>query len=464
MRPSLGPLCPLGLVLLLSACSLTPEFRRPAAPVPERWSAPIQAEAPQPPSQWWRAFGSSELDRLEEQALAANNDLAAAASRIVQAEAQLRAAAAGLWPALSGSGGTSRDLRKAGSAKTKAESDRDSFSLGLAASYELDFWGKNRAASEAAEAGLDSVRFARETVALTLSADVASAYFTILALQDRMESARRQRDNALQVLAVVEAQARLGKISDLELAQQRGAVAQIEAALAGLDLQHRQGRSALALLLGVPVGSLALEGRSLSAIGLPGIDPGLPSGLLARRPDIRAAEANLRAANANIGVARAQLFPSIALTADGGTSSTLLSSLLLPSSVAANAAAKLTAPIFDGGRLRAGVDLGQARYDELVAAYRQAILAALRDVEDGLSGVALLEAEARSRQTAEDQAREAFRIAEARYRVGAIDFQTLLDTQRTLLQAEDTALQTGLARRQAGIGLFKALGGDFGAR
>lgn len=198
--------------LAVSACSQLPDLTLPDVLVPQTWMAKAvepAEEPPLPPDRWWTAFGSTVLDRLVERALAENNDLAAAVARITQAQAQVQAAGSALWPGVSGSGGAARSLYKpgsgteSGSGKGDAKKDkRNTFSLGLSASYELDFWGRDRAAVEAAEASLTATRFDRETVALTLSADVTTTYLSLLALNDRMASTRRQLENARAILEV----------------------------------------------------------------------------------------------------------------------------------------------------------------------------------------------------------------------------------------------------------------------
>lgn len=452
------------LVLAVAGCSQIPGFEPPDPGLPQDWAA-ATVDTALPAPRWWSAFGSDELNRLQDQALTRNNDLAAALARIVEAEAQLRQAGAALGPSVTGSADAARALRKASASSgsgVAAADRRNSFALGLNASYEVDFWGKNRAGVLSAEAALDASRFDRDTVRMTLTADVANSYFAVLALADRIRVTRAQLDNLREVLALIETQERLGATSGLELAQQRGAVAQYMSTLSNLDLQYRQALSALALLLGEAADGRPTQAAGLDGLRLPDYGAGLPSELLLRRPDIRAAEARLIAANADIGVARAQLFPSLTLGASGGASSTALNTLLDPVSTATTIAAGLTATIFDSGRLAAGVDLAEARKQELVASYRQAVLTAFGDVHDALQAVTLLAEQAVSQNEAETQAAEAYRIAAERYRAGAVNYQTLLETQRTLLQTQDSGVQLRQSRLQAAVGLARSLGGGSG--
>jgi len=453
---------------LLAGCSQIPDHIVPDAELPADWAtAAAPASAPQGP--WWQAFGIEELNRLQDRAAANNHDLAAAIARIDQARAQVGSAEAGLWPSLDGNFNASRALKKAGSSDSSPgsgsgsaaakEDRRNTFTLGLSASYEVDFWGKNRAAALSAEAGLAATGFDHDVVARSLAADLANAYFAVLALRDRLTVTQAQLDNVGEILAVIEAQESLGATSGLELAQQRSVVAQLRSTQSGLELQHRQALSALALLLGEPPSGRTTDTASLDGVTLPDLGAGLPSDLLRNRPDIRAAEARLSAANADIGLARAQLFPSLTLSASGTATSTVLNTLSDPVSRAASMAAALTAPLFDAGKLRAGIDLAEARKRELIAGYQQTVLTAFVDVHDALNSITLLTQQAASQQVAEEQASEAYRIAAERYRAGAVDYQTLLETQRTVLQTRDAGVQLRLARLQAVITLARGAGG-----
>ncbi|MEK7820940.1 MAG: efflux transporter outer membrane subunit [Pseudomonadota bacterium] len=460
--------------VLLGGCSLTPEFKLPDMALPDWWgnagdAAPeISAPVLVAPPAWWKAFGVAELDALEQTALDNNHDLKAAVARIRQAEAQLTIAGGPMLPSV-GLSAQDQVLRRSSSSTTTSSSRTSkpttayhSYQGSVSASYELDFWGKNRATVESAWSALRASEFDRDTVALTLTAGVASAWFQVLALADRVETARRNLHIARQSLELAEKQESFGKVSGLEAAQQRSNVALIESQVPVLELQRQQALDGLAVLCGLPPSRLRLGKTTLGTLSVPMIAPGLPSELLLRRPDIRKAEANLEAANANIGVARAQLFPSITLTAERGYSSAHLSSLLEPHSVFWTLGAGMTATLFDHGKLVGNVRLSEAKKLELASAYQGAVLAGLRDVEDGLAAARLLGEQEGLQAVAVASAREAQRLADIRYREGAVDYLTVLEAQRTLLQAEDGAIQTRLARFNAAIGLYKALGGGTG--
>jgi multidrug efflux system outer membrane protein len=446
----------------VTGCSFIPEMPPTGVTVPAAWSE--EAASPWPDAEWWQAFGSPRLDALVAEARAANPDLAAAAARVLQAEAQTRISGATLWPTVDAGLDVSRQRFGSGRTGTgRVSRDRDvtAWASSIAASYELDLWGRNRAALAAAESSALASRFDRETVAITLTGNVAATYFQLLALRDRLELARRNLANAERVLEVVRARVETGAVSPLDLAQQRTVVANQRAQIPPLEAQARQAQNAIAVLLGRPPQGFALPPAGLASIRTPDIRAGLPSELLARRPDIRAAEARLAAANADVGAARAAWFPAVALTGQYGIQSAALSSLFDPSGGLLTVAAGLTQPIFQGGRLQAQEDLAYARREELVAAYRGAVHAAFADVEDSLVAASRSAEELALRAEAVDQARLALELAETRYRAGAVDLLAVLDAQRSLFQAEEQLVQTRLTRLQALVDLYRAMAGGF---
>jgi NodT family efflux transporter outer membrane factor (OMF) lipoprotein len=439
---------------------MVPDYHRPEAPVPQRWDAAGEP-AVWPDPEWWRSFASRELDGLIVQAIADNRNLRAAVARIRQAEAQARIAGADLYPSLSAGGAASRTKRASSNLGTTSRPGFTTYQASLTASYQLDLFGENSATAAAAETRLESSLYDRQTVALTLLSDIANTYFQVLTARERRRLAEETLDNAESILELLEQRQGAGTVSDLEVAQQRSAVATQRAALPALLLSERLSLNALAVLLGRPPEGLAVETRSLADIRLPPVVAGLPSALLERRPDLRKAEADLRAANFDIGTARAARFPSVQLTADGGTVSGALSGLFGPGTFFYTLTSSLTAPIFAGGRLEGQEELNRARFAELIETYQQAILAAFQDVEDALST-----AEQNGRQygfsrEAYEQARAAYRLADLRFRVGTVDFLTVLEAQRTVFQAADALVQADAARYNAIVGVYRALGGGW---
>ncbi|HEX6364198.1 MAG TPA: efflux transporter outer membrane subunit, partial [Albitalea sp.] len=301
-------------------------------------------------------------------------------------------------------------------------------------------------------------------LALALQAEVATTWFRALSAEDRLAVARQSLSTVESMHRLLRTQYDAGAISRLELARQEGLVATVRASVAPLEQERQQALDALAVLLGRPVQALPATGGSLQALRLPAIAPGLPSSLLVRRPDIRAAESDLAAAHADIAAARAALLPALRLTAAGGFESASLASLLRSGSGFGVLAASLVAPIFDGGRLRGQVQLAEARREELLHAYHQAILVALREVEDSLVALQRLAEQAAHQQEVVARAAEALDLAELRWRNGAVDFATVLDAQRVRLDALAAQQATTFARYAATVELHRALGGGWAAQ
>ena len=427
----------------------------PKIDLPAGWALAGTANAAWPDKNWWQRFGSPELTHLVDEGQSSNLELAGALARLHQAEAGARIAGVALLPTANfySDAGRSAPLTR-GSGSTYVDA-------GLQVSYEVDFWGKNKASVASAQASLEANRFDRQTVALTVTSGIVSTYLQVLSLHDRLAVARGHVANAEHVLALVEAQKRFGAASTLDLARQRSAVASQKAAIPDLQQQAREAQSALAILLGKTPQTFSVGENGLDTITLPEVSPGLPSELLARRPDIGRAEANLAAANADVAVARANLFPNINLTGALGTQSSALVSLLNAPNMLASVAASLTAPIFDGGRLKQEQARAIARKQELVQEYRATVMAALSEVDTALGQIRALDDQQRLKTAELEQARQAFNLSEIRYKLGAEDFTTVLDTQRALSDVQNDMGTLKLRRLQATVSLYKALGGGW---
>src|SRR5581483_5207054 len=313
----------------------------PVVDVPPAYRAApgMKPHAALPAPDWWRSFGSRELTGLVERAHLDNLDIAAAVARIEQADAVTRIAGAPLLPLITASG-TAQQSGATGVVPT------NKFSAVLNASYEIDVWGKNRAALRAAEFTATASRFDREVIVLSTVATVVNTYFQVLAAQDRLRIARNNVEAAERILKVFQDRIGVGTASGLDIAQQESLVAQQRASVPPLDQQLRQNMATLAVLLGEAPERLKVRGGTMSTIGTPRISPGLPSDLLLQRPDIREAEAQLAAADANVENARLQLFPSISLTGQGGFVSSALSTLFVPASAVYTLAGSVTQPVF----------------------------------------------------------------------------------------------------------------------
>ncbi len=440
--------------MLLSGCvNPAQEHAEAATPLPAQWRHAVFADSTIDP-QWWNAFGSDELSALIAQAQAQSLDVAAAVARVRQAEAAARTARAALRPVVT----ASLEARREGRLGGDADVDGAVFGTGLAASYELDVWGRLHAARGSALAHWQASRFDRDAVQWTVTAAVASGWVHAVALQERIGIAERNLASAERLLTLVESRARAGAGMPLELAQQRGLVASQRRNQEALRQQAGQARTAVALLLG-QTGALDLRVTSLNALQIPAINAGVPSHLLVRRPDLARAEARLAAADADVQSARAAMLPRLTLSAGVDAGGNRLRQVFDNPLYAL--AAGLAAPIFDGGRLAAGHELALARRDELVADYRAAIVAAFGDVEVALDAVAGVTAQMAAQSDELAHAQRALALAESRYRAGAETQLLLLDAQRTLYTVQDTAVQLKAQRLQAAVALYKALGGGW---
>ncbi|TAH67653.1 MAG: efflux transporter outer membrane subunit [Rhodopseudomonas palustris] len=445
----------LSLALSAGGCLLTNDLPDPALDVPSAYKAGRPGGPDAGPSlDWWRGFRSAELTSLMQEAQSVNLDIAAATARMRQADAQARITGSSLLPLINGEADVIR--RKNGSATSVS-----TYTTSLSASYEIDFWGKNREATISAEEGANAARFDRDVVALTTLASVANAYFQVLAAQDRIRTAKRNIASAERILDAIKQRQNVGTSSALDVAQQESVLANQRASLPPLRLTLAQNINTLATLVGRPPESVTIAGGSLDQIAAPRVKPGLPSQLLTQRPDIRRQEARLAAATANVGSARAQLFPSIQLTGQGGYQSVALAALFTPQAAFTTAAASLTQPIFDGGRLLSNLDLTKAQQDELLQTYRKTVVSAFADVDNALESIRQNTERLRLQRKVVETSRRAFDLAEQQLRAGTADIVTVLNTQQTLFAAEDTLSQAQLSRLLAIVSLHQALGGGW---
>jgi multidrug efflux system outer membrane protein len=453
------------LVAASSGCILTTELPDPALDVPQGYKAgrSASADAATPALDWWRGFRSRELTTLMEEAQTVNLDIAAATARLVQADAQARITGAALLPTLNGGGQETYSRTSGASASGLSIGGREvvNYSASLSASYELDFWGKNREATRAAEETANANRFDRDVVALTTLAGVANAYFQVLASQDRIRTAERNIASAARILDAIRQRFKAGTGTDLDVAQQESVLANQRAAVPPLRQTLDQNVNALATLVSRPPESVRLTGGSLDAIAAPRVTPGLPSELLTQRPDIRRQEAQLASATANVANARAQFFPSIQLTGQGGYQSSALAALFQPHAAFFSLVGSATQPIFDGGQLLANLDLNKAKQDELLQTYRKTVVSAFADVDNALVSIRETTEKLRLQREVVAASRRAFQLSEQQLRAGTADIVTVLNTQLTLFQAEDVLWQAQLAKLLAYVSLYQALGGGW---
>jgi NodT family efflux transporter outer membrane factor (OMF) lipoprotein len=411
-----------------------------------------------PAAAWWHGFGSPALDELIEQAERNNDDLRAAVARVQEADAQLRIAGAPLFPSLDFGADATRERAPVSGVGPETY---NVFNPQLTASYEIDFWGKNRAAREAARAAALASRFDQQTVALTVVSSVATTYFQALELRDRIEVARRNFLNGDKILQGLRLQREAGIATGLDVAQQETVVALQSAAIPPLVQQLRQTVFALAVLIGKTPESIDVDSGALTTLTLPQVVEGIPSELLTRRPDVAEAEQQLIAANADITVARASLFPSIQLTAGGGFESAALAGLFNPYNRVFAVSAGLTQPIFHGGALRGQLAYSKARYAELLSTYHKTVLTAFSNAESALVATQQVTEQVLRQQDAVNKAQRAYRFAQMQMSAGTVNILNVLNTENALFSAQDELVQVQYLRLQALIDLYTALGGGW---
>jgi NodT family efflux transporter outer membrane factor (OMF) lipoprotein len=447
-------------LLVLTACSVGPAYKRPAIPAPAAWheAPPNENEGIWPSADWWHGFGSQTLDELIAEAQRSNDDLAAAIARVEEADAQARIAGAALLPSVDLGADASRQRAQVNGLGPETF---NSFSPVLSASYELDFWGKNRALRASARATALASHYDKETVALTVVSSVASTYFQALEFRDRLQVAHENLANGEKILRGLQLQDTAGIVTGLDVAQQETAVALLRAAVPPLQQQFRQTVSALAVLIGKTPESIDVETGTLNGLSTPKVVAGLPSSLLARRPDVAESEQQLISANADITVARAALFPSIQLTASDGYASSALATLINPAARIWDVSAGLTQPIFHGGALRGQVVFSNARYRELLSTYHKTVLTAFSNVESALVAAQQTEEQLARQQEAVNKARRAFQFAQTQMSAGTTNILTVLNTENALFSAQDEMVQVQYLHLQSMVDLYTALGGGW---
>jgi outer membrane protein, multidrug efflux system len=467
----------LGLVLsALTCCAHSPDQVDAALDIPAAFRGPAAfratqatAEAAWPAEDWWTGFGSPALDGLIEKARARNFDILAAIARVRQADAQVRIAGAALLPTLNGTasanwqhlginadGTTSR-----GFGGGNASADFRTYSVGLSAAYQIDFWGHNLSHRQSLVASAEFSRFDQRTVALTVVTNVANTWFTALALADRLDVARRNVADGEHTLAVIRGRMQVGTASALDVANQATLVAGEQANIPNFQSQFEQAVISLGILTGQPPERILVRPGTLTALKLPLVSPGLPSALLERRPDVASAEAQLIASGFDVTTARTAFYPAVNLTGSGGFQAEALNALISPGGFIASLAAGLTAPIFDGGALRGALEQARGRQAELLADYRKAVVQAFTDVDTALIAWRYGSEQEKSQQIAVDTARQAAAIARGQMMAGTADITAVLTAEAALFTAEDTLAQVRLARVQALLNLYKALGGGW---
>ncbi len=453
------------VMLLLSGCTGGPNYKRPSVNVPDTYRGAVPPEAQQPAAEslgdqkWWEVFQDKQLQDLIHTALQQNYDVRIAATRIVEARAQVGIARADQLPTISG--GAQAVNERNPRVKLYPQYETSSNQVDLSLAWELDFWGKYRRATESARANLLATEWARKEVIDTLVSDVAAAYFQLRELDLELEISRRtlaSRKNSLQLTQTL---ANGGATSMLDVRQAEQLVFTAAETIPDLERQIEQQENFISTLLGNNPGPIARGTKLTEQPHPPQIPAGLPSSLLERRPDIREAEAQLIAANAQIGVAKADYFPQITLTATGGYQSSALTSLFTGPAGLWSFGGSLAQPIFEGGRIRSNVRFTEARQQEAALVYQQTIQQAFRGVSDALVGYS------KDREFREQQeqltfsAQDAARLSETRYRGGATSYLEVLTNETNYFDAELGLAQAQLNELVALVRIYRNLGGGW---
>lgn len=447
----------LGAVLLLAGCLMGPNYKQPELDLPTGQAADnfsIFTNA-----QWWTVFDDEVLNQLETEALSYNKDLQAAVARVDEARAAVGIATADQLPSLSAAAQSGRAGSKAGSGESQSTAN-------VSVSFELDLWGKYRRLSEAARAQLLASEAARDTVRLTLTADVAKNYFALRMLDAQLEIAQRTLKARQENVRIYTSRYKNGYSTEVDLKRVEANMASVQAQEQQLRLKISQTETALSVLVGKSPRQIAEgatpRGKKLAEITLiPNVPEGLPSDLLARRPDVRSAEGSLIAANANIGAARAAYFPSIPLTASAGYASGALNNLFTGSSGVWAIGGQLLAPIFEGGKIRAQNKQAEAQYREMLATYEKTVQGAFKEALDALSANRINREifESYNQQTVAMQ--RSYDLTKKQEDAGLIGVTDLLSVEENLLSAEMNLASARNDELAAVVNLSKALGGGW---
>jgi NodT family efflux transporter outer membrane factor (OMF) lipoprotein len=450
---------PLALALALSGCvSLAPKYERPAAPVAAAFAdAQVNPASNQAAAQiaWQRFFADARLKQLIELALANNRDLRVAILNIEQARAQYQVRRADTLPTVNAAVSGSR-------VPGSNDSITSSYSAGFGVSaFELDLFGRVRNLSEAALAQFLATEEARKGTQISLIGSVANAYLGVLADDELLALTRQTLDAREASLKLIQLKFDNGVVSKVDLSQGQSLVDTARVVLAQQQRQRAQDANLLVLLVGQPLPASLAPANTLARTELAELPAGLPSDLLAVRPDIRAAEQQLIGANANIGAARANFFPRISLTGSAGTASSQLSGLFKSGSFGWTFAPSVVLPIFDYGRNTANLGAASAGRDIAVAQYEKSIQVAFREVSDALAGQATFAEQLRAQRAVAAAEAERFNLSDLRYKNGVASYLDLLDAQRSLFAAQQAAVQANLQRLQNQVTLYRVLGGGW---
>lgn len=457
-RPLAAAMLLAGL-LLSGGCMVGPDYQRPPLDVPITYKEPASIDPAFASLEWWELFADPRLKALIEESLANNRDLGVAVSRIAEAAALLRIERANQFPFLDAEAGAGRQSQSR-NILPGAETESSYFFNG-AASFEVDLWGKLRRSTEAARADLLSTEASARNVTISLIAAVATTYFQLLDLDDRLRISMRTLKTREDALGIIRSRFDKGTVPELDVNQAEIEAADAQASVAAFDRAVRQTENALSVLVGSRPRGVERDTQLVRQAMPVQVPAGLPLTLLERRPDILSAEQQLVAETARIGVARAQRLPSLSLTGSFGYASRDLSDLVEGDSENWGFFGNIFAPIFNAGQLKAVEEAQRQRAEQARLGYEQAVLNGLRDVDDSLTGLRTARDEHIARQRQLAAARTAARLSRARYDGGLVSYLEVLDSDRSLFQAELLESQTRQQQLSAVVSLYRALGGGW---
>ena len=447
------------LTPLLVSCALTPDYERPELDVPEQYIAPDAAGESLANLDWWQLFQDEQMQLLIRTALEENKDLRVALSRIEESRLTVTAVRANQFPFLqiSAFGGRGKESREF---VPGANAD-DSFQLSGDLTYQVDLWGEFSRATEAAQAQLLATEYAYRNITLSLVSEVARTYLLLRDLDERLQISRRTLETRQDSLKLIQARFDKGTVPELDVYQAQIEVAVADTAIASFKRQIVQTENALRILLGRNPGAVTRGDALAGQVFPPAVPAGLPSELLQRRPDVIQAEANLMTATAQVGVAEALRYPSISLTGRYGAGSTDLSDLNSSDAETWSVGANILAPIFNSGQLKAQADAARERAKQSVLIYESTLQQSFREVEDALVAVRTYNDENEAQARRALAAKNAARLSRARYDGGVVDYLEVLDTERTLFNAELAQSETLQLYFNAIVRLYGALGGGW---
>ncbi|MDQ0390949.1 efflux transporter outer membrane subunit [Labrys monachus] len=447
----------------LAGCAVGPDYRQPSLAVPATWGNAKQAKPSRPPelAEWWRRLNDPLLNALIRDAVAGNLDVATTKAKIREARASYREAVGALQPSLDGSGSATRN--KTAASQTGVGSTYNQFQAGFDASWELDLFGANHRAAEAARYGVDAAEQDLRSTLLTAIGDVASNYVQARGYQARIALARRTAASQRETEALTRTKFEIGASSAVDAANAAGQAASTEADIPTLETSFAEAVHRLSVLTGRPPAALAERLRKSVPIPRPKwpMPVGVPADILLSRPDVRLAERQYAQYTAKIGEAEAARYPSVSLTGSIATTGLKLGDVGKSSSISWSFGPTLTVPIFNGGQLQAAVDVARAQRDQYFIAYRSAVLSALEDVENAIVALAQERIRVGKLDVSAQNYRKAASLGRSLYQSGSQSFLDLLEAERSLYSAEDSLIQSQVAIATDYIALNKALGGGW---